>query len=211
MSQLPNRMADRWKERYNPGPDEGTVYWHVLFQNQPQVAELARVAHEKLAPFHGLHMTPAKWLHMTTFRVGSTYEITSENIEQLIDEGSRRLAGVSPAKVVIGKVLYHPEAIMLHVQPKSALLPIHLAVKQATHKVLPWTNEQQDSVWTPHITLCYSEADQLAQPLISALGRELPSRTVTITSVDLIIQRGAERLWDWSSVASVPLVGSSAS
>jgi hypothetical protein len=48
----------------------------------------------------------------------------------------------------------------------------------------------------PHITICYSTADQPARPLIDALGLELPSRDVQISALQLVIQRGPERLRD---------------
>jgi hypothetical protein len=57
--------------------------------------------------------------------------------------------------------------------------------------------------WTPHITLAYSTAVQPTGPIIDALGRELPECKITVGSVSLVAQRGAERQWDWHPIAEV--------
>jgi 2'-5' RNA ligase len=204
MSPLPTQMIDRWEKRAEPKPGEGTIYWHILFQEQPQVRQLAQYAQTRLAHFSGLHMTPAKWLHMTTLIVGSTEQIPDGDIPKLTDEASRTLSEVPPITVSLGRVLYHPEAIMLGVVPEDALGPVFTALKSATKIVTGQGGLNEPTSWTPHITLCYSTSRQPAEPLIAALGRELPPCDITVDSVSLVIQDGPERLWHWSPVATVP-------
>jgi hypothetical protein len=68
---LPTQMTDRWHDRHTDGPDEGTVYWHMLMGDQPGVTSIAQQAQQRLAPFAAdLHMTPHQWLHMTTLAAG---------------------------------------------------------------------------------------------------------------------------------------------
>ena len=58
------------------------------------------------------------------------------------------------------------------------------------------------------MTIVYSEAEQPAEPLINAaLGKQLPERKITINALPLVVQRGAERLWDWHPVGHAPLQG----
>jgi 2'-5' RNA ligase len=59
--------------------------------------------------------------------------------------------------------------------------------------------------WVPHVTLAYSTSAQPAAPIIATLGRKLPEHGIRVERVDLIIQEGAERLWNWRSVAEVSL------
>jgi hypothetical protein len=64
---LPTQMTNHWQHRDEPGTGEGTVYWHMLMGDYPEVTSLARQAQQQLAPFAtGLHMTPLNLLHMTT-------------------------------------------------------------------------------------------------------------------------------------------------
>jgi hypothetical protein len=43
---------------------------------------------------------------------------------------------------------------------------------------------------------------QPAEPIVSALGHELPGCEVQISAVSLVIQRGPERHWDWDPMAT---------
>ena len=67
---LPDQMTDRWRNRPEPAPGEGVVSWHMLMRDYPEVVDLARRAQRRLAGFDGLHMTPLRWLHVTTLLAG---------------------------------------------------------------------------------------------------------------------------------------------
>jgi 2'-5' RNA ligase superfamily len=128
-------------------------------------------------------------------------------MEVMISEATQMLSKVQPIPVTLGHVLYHPEAIMLAVRPHYALDPILKAVEYATRKATgrDGVGNESLSAWTPHVTVSYSTAEQPAGPIIAALGKELPSCEVRISSVSLVIQQGPERLWDWVPVGTVHL------
>jgi hypothetical protein len=65
-------------------------------------------------------MTPLKWLHMTALIAGSADEISGPELERMAEAASRQLAKTPPITVTLGKVLYHPEAIMLAAKPRDA-------------------------------------------------------------------------------------------
>ena len=50
-----------------------------------------------------------------------------------------------------------------------------------------------------------STAEQPARPLIDVLGMELPSCDIQISAVQLVIQHGPERLWDWIVISTIPM------
>jgi len=206
MTALPAQMIDRWQQRAEPGPGRGTLYWHILLGDQPQVVGLARTAQQRLARFTGLHMTPATWLHITTLVAGPADTLTGHDIEEMAAAASQDLATIQPVAVSLGEIWYHPEAIMLGVQPTSALEPLHDAAKTATRKITG-TDGLADGPggWRPHVTICYSTAQQPAAPIIGALGRHLPGCEARISALSLVIQRGPERAWDWHPVESIHL------
>jgi 2'-5' RNA ligase len=205
MSPLPVEMVDRWHNRAEPQPGQGTYYWHMLVGRYPQVRAIAREAQDRLAPFRGLHFTPAKWLHMTTHVVGSTESMPLDQGHAMLAETARLLADVPLITVTLGRILYHPQAIMLGVEASEPLKPIRDAVLSATQTITG--QHVDDSLWIPHVTIAYSTADQSAAPLINALGKRLPPCDVTIDSVSLVIQHGPERLWDWQHLGSALLLG----
>ena len=132
MTALPAQMIDRWHNRAEPGPDESTVYWHMLMKDHPQVVDLARDAQQRLARFPGLHMTPLERLHMTTLVAGPADHFSQDQLRQMIKAASAILADTPAVTVTVGGIVYHPEAIMFDVKPKRALASIHDAVQAAT-------------------------------------------------------------------------------
>ena len=98
---------------------------------------------------------------MTALIAGPASEIGDEQIQQMAAVAGRRLADVPPPTVTVGKVLYHPEAIMLAARPPEALLPVLEAAREATQEVTGSPGRAGSKLpWTPHITIAYSTAHQ---------------------------------------------------
>ena len=179
------------------------LYWHVLLKDVPAVHAIAAVARERLAPFTGLHFTPMQWHHITMFAAGPADEFSAASIEKMIDSVTSMLAETPPITISLGSVLYHPEAIVLRVQPDNALDSVSAAVQAATRDVAGRDEPTKHQPWSPHITLAYSTSIQPAGPIIDALGRRLPACEIVIDRISLVMQEGAERLWNWRSIAEV--------
>ncbi|HSS87741.1 MAG TPA: 2'-5' RNA ligase family protein [Streptosporangiaceae bacterium] len=201
MTHLPSQMANRWQGRAELSPEQGMLYWHILLGDSSEVRALAAIAQERLACFSGLHFTPKRWLHVTTLAVGLIEQFTETDIGNMTARARDFLSDIPPAKVILGKVLYHPEAIVLGVEPAGALDP----VRDAVHAAVMNGGTERPGPWVPHVTLAYSTSVQPAAPIIAALGRELPAYDVSVSCVNLVVQEGAERLWKWRSVAEIPL------
>lgn len=201
---LPAAFRDRWRHRTDQLPGQSVLYWHILIGDKPSVTELARLARQRLAPFSGFHITPLRWLHITTLVCGPADQVPASGIRQMIDGASQLLSGSQPVPVTLGKLVYHPEGIMLAAEPHDALRHVRDAVRTATSAVTRY-HEEDNCSWQPHVTLCYSTSCQPARPVISALGHGLPARELLIDSVSLVIQHGPERLWDWEIAGTIHL------
>jgi 2'-5' RNA ligase len=127
----------------------------------------------------------------------------------MLAEARTLLSDAAPIKVTFSRVFYHPEAIVLGVYPQGALAPIHEAALAATRAITGQDGKISDrkQSWKPHVTLCYSTGRQPAEPIIAALGRELPACEVSVQSLSLVVQRGPERLWDWHHIGTARLGG----
>ncbi len=201
---LPEQMTNRWARRRDSEPGEQTLYWHVLMRDYPEVGALAQQARHQLSAFDGLHMTPADCLHMTTLVAGPAEWFSEAQRQQMIQTAADQLADVPPITVSLGKILYHPEAILFAVTPGAALAPLRNAAITAT-RATGCDASGQDEEWRPHVTLCYSTSDQPARPIIDALGMSLPEKTIAVRRVSLVIQTGSELVWDWTIVGSANL------
>jgi 2'-5' RNA ligase len=203
---LPDQLADRWQNRPEPPPGEGVVSWHMLMRGYPEVVNMARQAQQRLAGFGGLHMTPLRWLHITTLLAGPPADFSPDQLTRMTETAAELLASTPPAAVTLGRILFHPEAIMLGVTPAQALTPIYNAACSATHRVTgKHAPDSPPARWRPHITICYSTSSQPAKPIIEALGTQLPRCDVDIDSLSLVVQHGPERDWDWSVVSTIRL------
>jgi 2'-5' RNA ligase len=203
VSPLPVRMEDHW--RLAPGSDPGRarLMWFMTVGNYPQVAELARLGQQRLAGLDGLDLVPRQWLHLTTLIAGYADEITPDQIRVMVDQARRLLARTPPVTITLGRVLYHPRAIMLGVGPPGALDPVLRAAQEAARTATGRDGELHSEPWTPHITLAYSNTVRPAAPVIDALGRDLPSQQAAVTSISLVSQ-SPEQLWTWHLVTEVP-------
>jgi 2'-5' RNA ligase len=203
VSPFPVRMEDHWRPEPDADPGRARLMWLMLVGDCPQVAEVARLGQARLAGLDGLDLVPQQWLHMTTLVAGFADEITPDQVGVMAGEARRLLARTPPVTVTVGRVWYHPRAVMLGVGPPGALDPVLRAAQQATRVATGRSGELHTNPWTPHITLAYSNAAGPAGPVIAALGRELPSQQTAVTAISLVSQ-APEQLWTWDLVTEVP-------
>jgi 2'-5' RNA ligase len=201
LNALPKRMIDRWECRTDLEPGQGQLYWHIFVGGHPQVRALVSMAQRRLATFSGLHFTPLRWLHITTFTPGAAIRLTPPEIEDLAAHVRQLASNIPAITISLGRILYHSEAIALDVGPAGALDPVLDVVRQGTEAFVGVNGNLRGSRWAPHVTLAYSTVDQPAGPIISALGSELPPCEVVVNSVSLVLQEGPERLWNWRTLA----------
>ena len=148
-------------------------------------------------------MVPIRWLHLTTYIVGFADETPRGGVEAMVAEARRLLAGIAPVPVRLGRVFYHPQAVVLAVEPLGVLDPVLDAVRVATRSAGCEGHTDTDP-WLPHISVAYSNRSGPAAPIIAALGRWLPRVEVTIRSVSLVAQTQVGRIWQWRMVADIP-------
>ncbi|HYW25287.1 MAG TPA: 2'-5' RNA ligase family protein [Terriglobales bacterium] len=206
MSPLPTELSSHWWQRPGRYPGREQYHWHMLFHDQPAVRELAAGAQERLTGFAGLDAVPPPWLHLTTYVVGFVDEVSDQRVEAMVGEAGRLLARVAPIPVRLGRILYHPEAVMLAIEPLGALEPVLEAVLAAT-AFAGCEGHTDTDPWVPHVSVAYSSGTGPAAPIIEALGTRLPEVQVTLRTVSLVAQTQVGHSWQWRRVAEVPFAG----
>ena len=209
MSPLPAQFTDRWGDRRAGLSYQDCVCWHLLLGTNPGVRAAAADAQQRLARFGGMHMTPARWLHVTVLLAGPAAAISRNGMDQMIARARTALAGTPPVTVRLGRVLYHPEGIAIGISPADALSPVLAAARAATREVTGTSGSIEDpgTAWMPHLTICYSTGEQPAAPVIAELGKAIPGCEITIDQLSLVVQNGPEQLWDWQVAGTVRLGG----
>jgi 2'-5' RNA ligase len=196
-------MTDHWVVQ--PGTDlhRRQLMWPVTFGADLTIIELAGQAHKRLAGIPGLDLVPPRWLHLTTLTSGPADDIAPDGLDGMIAEARHLLAGIAPITITLGRVLYHPRAIMFDAGPAEPFQPVIEAIQAAAFRARRSTELYHDP-WRPHITFAYSNATRPAAPVIEALGRGLQAREVTIRSVSLVAQSPEQR-WTWDLIADLSL------
>jgi len=209
MSPLPVRFTDRWGVPRAGLSYQDSVCWHLLLGPDAGVRAAVAGAQQRLARFGGMHMTPARWLHVTILLAGPAAATTPDDMAEMLARASAALARTPVVTVSLGRVLYSPQGIALGVSPASALSPVLTAAQAATRAVTRTSGSTEDSysAWAPHLTVCYSTGEQPAAPVIDKPGKSIPRCEVTIDRLSLVIQNGPEQLWDWQVAGTARLDG----
>ncbi|RAY16121.1 2'-5' RNA ligase family protein [Actinomadura craniellae] len=203
-------LRDHWWSR--PGVEDGRrmLVWHVLLDDAPEAVELAGAFRARLAALPGLDPVPAPWLHITTQVVGFTDEITPAEAAAMTAAAARWLRGHGPVGVSLGRDLFHPEGVVLGIDPPGALDPVHRAVREAAaatvaaHRLADYTDWAD---WGPHLSVAYANADVPTAAVAAALAPRPQPVPLTVRAVHLVSQQRVGRLYRWDPVTSVPLTG----
>jgi 2'-5' RNA ligase len=206
MSPLPEQLSTHWRQRPGRRPGRAEYHWHMLFGDQPKARKLAALAQRKLAGLPGLDPVPLQWLHLTTLVVGFADEVPDRAVASMVDTARNLLGDTPPVEVSLGRVYYHPEAVVLLVDPPGALDPVLSAVSISARDADCEARTDTDP-WVPHISVAYSNGSFPAAPVIAALGSRLPETEIAISSVTLVAQTQVGRSWQWQPVADVTLGG----
>ena len=203
MSPLPTQMSDHWE--IQPGTHQQTrqLMWPITVGADQAATELASHAHQRLTGIPGLDLVPPRWLHLTTLTTGPADNIAPAALASMTKEAQHLLAAITPITITLGRILYHPRAVMLDAGPAEPFQPVIEAIRTAARHAGHSAQLYHDP-WRPHITLAYSNTTQPAAPIIEALGRNLPARQITIRSVSIVTQAPSQR-WTRDLIAELPL------
>jgi len=184
--------------------------WHVTFQDQGAVQDLAAMVRGRLAGLPGLDLVPGQWLHLTTQGVGFTDEVNDEDLAAITRRARTRLATVRAPLITIGPARVASEGIACDVRPHGALTPLRDALRAAIADVWGPERVPEAPEWTPHVSVAYSNATGPAGAFEAALDGEDATAVMAADVVQLIRLGRDRRVYEWETCASVPLADGAA-
>lgn len=204
------RLRNHWWWR--PGWREGRHFYacHVSFNNQPDLHRLIDRYQDVLRTFTGLDPIPRRWLHLTMQGIGFTDEVTHAELDSVIMAITMRLAGTPIPVVSFHRPVTRPEAIYLPAQPTKPLATVRAKIRSAIADTLgpgrvPEQREQLAG-FRPHVSLAYSNQDQPAAPIATALTEVTADPvTVTITHASLLVFHRDRRMYEWTHERQIPI------
>jgi len=122
--------------------------FHITFDGQPAVHQLASVCQEALRGLDGIDLVPPRWLHLTVQGAGFTDEVSDADAGAITRAARDRLASLPAPSVRLGPVTITPEAILLPAQPDAALTAVRAALRAAILDVWPPSRLMEADTWT---------------------------------------------------------------
>ncbi len=184
---------------------------HFTFQDQPAVQNLAAGYQQALSSVPDLEPIPAPWLHLTMQEVAFLDEISPDQLAEITAVAAAKLAEVPAPQVTLHQASVVSEAVLLWVTPAPPIDAVRTAVRAAIAETLVGIHPSVIPRYRPHVSVAYSNVEQLAAPAHRALeGIELAPVTLTLSAVSLIEYHRDDRMYAWTSNTPLPIGASMA-
>lgn len=201
-------MRDHWWWR--PGWRVGRSFytWHITFDDQAALAELAEHYAPLLRRLAVLDAVPNRWLHLTMQGIGFTDDVRRAEVDAIVAAARRRCADLRPFALTLGPVRLDAEALGLAVRAVDPLTKVRDAIRAAIGDVWSLGNVPEPAEnFHPHVTLGYSNAAGAAEPIAQALEEFNGDYTceVDVSAASLIELNRDQKMYVWEDVARAPL------
>lgn len=207
MTETTQQMRNHWWWR--PGWRVGRSFytWHVTFDDQPAMHQLAADYAPLLDDLPTVDPIPVPWLHLTMQGIGFTDEVDRTDLDAIVATARDCCAAMAPFTVTLGPARVDPEALMLPVRPTEPVAALRAALRAAIADVWGPDNVPEDPHhFRPHVSLAYSHNTGPAEPIIQRLAAHpLTSTEITIHHASLIELNRDHRAYEWTNVATAGL------
>lgn len=207
MTKTTQRMRDHWWWR--PGWRIGRSFytWHVTFDDQPAVHQLATDYADLFSELPTLDPVPVRWLHLTVQGVGFADEVNRADLDRIVDAAQDHCAALAPFTITLGPAQVDPEALLLPVRPPEPVIALRAAIRTGIGTVWGVNNVPETlHDFHPHVSLAYSNAPAPAGPIIQRLATQMiGSAEITIHQAALINLNRDHRAYEWTDVATANL------
>ena len=203
-------VRNHWYWRPGWGIGKRFYTWHITFEDQTEVVDLAQQYRDRLSSQPELDLIPPRWLHLTMQGIGFFDQVDPADVEAIVSAARKRCAQLPPMDLVISNPHVDPESIQIAVQPAEPLRQLRVAIRAAIADVWgPDGVPERAEPYNPHMSLAYINAAGPGSPLSAALAdAPHPTASATIDSCQLIVLNRDERMYVWEPHATVKLGGS---
>ncbi|MCX4471947.1 hypothetical protein C5N14_26210 [Micromonospora sp. MW-13] len=208
----PGQHADEVRNHWwwRPGWRVGRRFYafHITFEYQQQLCDTATAYRTALAGMPSLTLIPDRWLHLTMQGVGFADELALDVVQDIADEARSLLAALPAFQVEFGPIVVADEAILMPAEPAERIHGLRHLTRQAIGRVLgPDEVGEDPDRFRPHVSVAYLTAGGPALPYIEATSRaEIQPTHVAIRQVDLIEMHRDHQMYEWRTVAALPLM-----
>jgi 2'-5' RNA ligase len=201
-----DELADHWWWR--PGWRVGTRFytWHVTVADLPQLADHVAAYQEPLRQFPFLDLIPREWLHVTVQGVGDASEVPPQQRDAVVAAVGSRLVSFTAPRLTFARPVLHREAVVLPPAEPELLRAIRDAIRGGIEDAYGPPEGDPTRPFRPHVSLAYVNTPGDVAPVRTALDSvHTQPVDVAVTHVSLIELHRDNRMYEWTTVATVPL------
>jgi len=198
-----------WRPGWRPG--RRFLAWHLTFEGETELHNLATAYQRQLAGLPFLDLIPPQWLHLTTQGVGFVDEITSDELHRIVAAVQIALGQQLALTLTFGDVVLRPEAVVLPAEPAGLVRELKQRIHSALVEVLGHGRvEPLPPSYLPHVSIAYGNRDAAAALVLDRLATSrVGSASVTVRSVPFIEMHRDNQMYIWRQLAAAPLVSNS--
>jgi 2'-5' RNA ligase len=193
---------------WRPGWAVGRRFYacHLPLGHEPELRRIAGRYREALKSVPGIDFIPDEWLHLTLHGIGFADEISEDALRVIITELQMRLRAVDPVTITVAAAVVSDEAIVMPVEPVTAVAKLRAMVQAAVAHVRSDVEGASSAQYRPHISIGYFNTDGPAQPYVDAIEPvHAEPATLTIRSVPVIAMHRDRGMYEWSKLADARL------
>ncbi|MEV0357017.1 2'-5' RNA ligase family protein [Nocardia sp. NPDC050697] len=200
---------DHWWWR--PGWSVGRSFytWHITFAPASPVRQLRGVFAQTFSTLPTMRPVGADGLHITVQGIGFTDDVSSPDVDRIVDIARRNLAELPRFTITIGPPTVDSETIQLPIADPDPLRAVRDRLQSAIAEVWGAANvPERGSAFRPHLTVGYSTGIAPIEELRMRLeADELGDYTVTdvVAEISLIELNRDHGRYEWRDVCSAAL------
>jgi 2'-5' RNA ligase len=192
---------------------EGKVDWNfnILFNDQPQIGELA-TEYAKLLNYPGLYPpVPPEWLHITVLRIGFTTDFTDAEILAVTALLEKPLAAINMPLCTLDPVCLYKGYPLLSPTPVEPFDQVFQEVLNALKSVIgqermPNPIDRSLAKFEPHMTLAYTrDYDTEAELQKLLTNNPLPPVNFKPSHLSLVKQKAINHRYEWEVIKELLL------
>jgi 2'-5' RNA ligase len=191
---------------WRPGQRVGRRFYavHATFAAAAEVQEMAAQARDRLAGIQYLDLIPGRWLHLTMQGIGFADEVSDGDLRAITAAAAARLAVVPPVTIALGPPEVAGEGVTCWASPPRALDQVRDAVRTGIADVWGDDRVPETPDWAAHVSVAYANADGPGAVIEAAL-EGMGAAETTVRAVDLIRLGRDSHVYEWETIASIPL------
>lgn len=200
------QLRDHWWPRPGWGPGTHLLAWHLTFEGETALHQLAQSAQQALAAISALDPVPPEWLHLSLTDFGPSSDVTEDCLRQAINAAHRHIAALGSLELSFSRAVVFAESVVLCPDDSPGLRGLRGALQESVRQVRGSGAPVDLGEFVPHVSVAYASGPASGVDVSVALeSADLPDVGPVHPTLTLVDMRREGRLYRWRPVSAFPL------